>query len=76
MIVGVYFFIVYVFVIILIRLFMGRLMDVKGDKWVFYLSYLFLILGFVLLGSVMGSVIYFLLGVLIGFGYGIFMFCG
>ncbi|MGT2744561.1 MFS transporter [Streptococcus phocae subsp. phocae] len=74
--VGAYFFIVYALVITVTRPAMGRLMDVKGDKWVLYPSYLFLTLGLALLGGAFGGTSYLLSGALIGFGYGTFMSCG
>lgn len=74
--VGAYFFIVYALVITITRPVMGRLMDAKGEKWVLYPSYLFLMLGLMLLGSAMGGVSYLFSGALIGFGYGTFMSCG
>lgn len=74
--VGAYFFVVYALIITITRPAMGRLMDVKGEQWVLYPSYLFLALGLFLLGSVTSSLPYLLSGALIGFGYGTFMSCG
>jgi len=74
--VGAYFFVVYALIITITRPAMGRLMDVKGDKWVLYPSYIFLAMGLFLLGSVSSGSSYLLSGALIGFGYGTFMSCG
>lgn len=74
--VGMFFFVVYVLVIILICLMFGKFFDVKGEKYVMYLSYFFLVVGLVVFSIVILSFVLFILGGFIGLGYGMFMLNG
>lgn len=74
--VGSFFFVVYALVITATRPSAGRLMDVKGDGWVLYPSFVFLTAGLWLLGLVSTGWALLIAGALVGLGYGTFMSCG
>ncbi|MGX7196931.1 MFS transporter [Enterococcus olivae] len=68
-----FFFVVYAVVITLTRPLSGRIFDSYGENYVMYPSYVFLMLGLILLSVVSTSWMLLISGALIGLGYGTFM---
>lgn len=70
-----YFFVCFVVIMMIVCLFIGKLFDKVGLGIVIYLLILIFLVGFCMLFFIYSGFMFLFLGVVIGFGYGLIVFC-